>query len=70
MMFSINKTYGGLGKVYYVKIWDKYQIHRDLVPAWKDGEFGMYDRAHDVLYKNTGGGTVVLGKISESNYFD
>ena len=70
MMFSINKTYGGLGKVYYVKIWDKYQIYRDLVPAWKDGEFGMYDRAHDVLYKDTGGGTVVLGKISESHYFD
>ena len=70
MMFSINKTYGGLGKVYYVKIWDKYQTYRDLVPAWKDGEFGMYDRAHDVLYKNTGGGTAVLGKISESHYFD
>lgn len=63
-VFSIDGTYGGLGKVYYVKIYDTTQVYRDLIPAWKDGSLGFYDKQNDVFYTNTKqSGTFVAGKI-------
>ena len=67
-MLSIAGNYGGLGKVYYLKLYDTTQTYRDLVPAWKDGSLGMYDKQNDVLYTISGSGTVVLGKIVESEW--
>ena len=68
-MLSINGSYCGLGKIYYVQLYDTTQVYRDLVPAWKDGQFGMYDKENDVLYQNNKtAGTIVSGKIVESKY--
>lgn len=69
-MLSIDGSFGGLGKVYYVQLYDTTQVYRDLVPAWKDGSFGMYDKENSVLYTNTkSAGTIVSGKIIESKWF-
>lgn len=64
-MLSIAGNYGGLGKVYPLKIYDTTQVYRDLIPAWKDGSYGMYDKEHDVLYTNIKGGTIAIGKIKD-----
>ena len=67
-MLSINGTYGGMGKVYYLKLYDTTQIYRDLIPAYKDGIIGMYDRQNGVFYSNSKTGTVVSGKIIEPKF--
>ena len=67
-MLSINGTYGGMGKVYYLKLYDTTQVYRDLIPAWKDGVVGMYDKQNDTHYSNTKTGTVICGKIVEPEY--
>lgn len=70
-MLSINGIYGGLGKIYYLKLYDTTQVYRDLIPAWKDGQFGMYDKENNVLYQNIKtDGTIVSGKIIESEYLE
>ena len=68
-MLSINGTYGGMGKVYYLKLYEGTQIYRDLVPVWKDGAACMYDKQNDTYYSNTKTGTVICGKIIESEWF-
>ena len=68
-MLSINGTYGGMGKVYYLKLYDTTQVYRDLIPVWKDGVACMYDKQNNVYYSNTKTGTVVCGKIIESKWF-
>lgn len=67
-MLSINGTYGGMGKVYYLKLYDATQVYRDLVPVWKDGVACMYDKQNNVYYSNTKTGTVTAGKIIESEW--
>ena len=67
-MLSIDGTYGGMGKVYPLKIYDTEQVYRDLVPAFKDGSIGMYDKEHGVFYTNTKEGTIIGGKIVEPEY--
>ena len=71
-MLSINGSYGGLGKVYYLKIYDETQVYRDLVPVWNNGVAGMYDKEHNVFYANiktSTTGTVIAGGIIESRWF-
>jgi len=67
-MLSINGTYGGMGKVYYLKIYDTTQVYRDLIPVWKDGVACMYDKQNNVYYSKTYTGTVICGKIVEPEY--
>lgn len=67
-MLSIDGTYGGLGKVYYLKLYDTSHVYRDLVPAWKDGSVGMYDKENNTFYTNYKTGTIVSGKIKESEW--
>ena len=68
-MLSINGTYGGMGKVYYLKLYDATQVYRDLVPAYKDGNVGMYDKQNGNHYTNNKTGSVTMGKIIESRWF-
>ncbi|MBO7732892.1 MAG: hypothetical protein J6S67_10075 [Methanobrevibacter sp.] len=67
-MLSIDGTYGGMGKVYYLKLYEGTQIYRDLIPVWKDGVACMYDKQNNVYYSNTKTGTVICGKIVEPEY--
>ena len=67
-MLSINGTYGGMGKVYYLKLYDETQVYRDLIPVWKDGVACVYDKQNNVYYSNTKTGTVTCGKIVEPEY--
>lgn len=67
-MLSINGTYGGMGKVYYLKLYDTTQVYRDLIPVWKDGVACMYDKQNNVYYSNFKTGTVTAGKIIESEW--
>lgn len=67
-MLSINGTYGGMGKVYYLKLYDTTQVYRDLIPVWKDGVACMYDKQNNVYYSKTYTGTVICGKIIEPEY--
>ena len=67
-MLSINGTYGGMGKVYYLKLYDETQVYRDLIPVWKDGVACVYDKQNNVYYSNTKTGTVICGKIVEPEY--
>lgn len=67
-MLSIDGTYGGMGRVYYVKLYDETQVYRDLIPVWKDNVACMYDKQNNVYYSNTKTGTVTCGKIIESRW--
>ena len=68
-MLSIDGTYGGMGKVYYLKIYDTTQVYRDLVPVWNNGVAGMWDKQNSVFYSNYKTGTVKCGKVVESKWF-
>lgn len=71
MMFSIAGTYAGDGKVYYLKITDGTTPVFDLMPAYKDGDAGFYNKVTGVFFKNasTNASTyLVAGKIVEPEY--
>ena len=51
------------------KIYDNNILKRDLVPSFKDGSSGMYDKENGVMYTNAGSGTFGVGKIKESRWF-
>lgn len=51
------------GKIYYVKIWDKGELVRDMIPCYKKetNEIGMYDLIEGLFYKNGGTGEFLKG---------
>ena len=55
-------------KVFYFKIYDNGTLVRDLVPTFKDGQAGMWDKANNVFYSNAGSGTFSVGKVVESRW--
>lgn len=70
-MFSIAGTYAGDGKVYYLKITDGTTPVFDLMPAYKDGDAGFYNKVTGVFFKNASTNTstyLVAGKIVEPEY--
>jgi len=49
-------------RVYSFRIYDGDALVRDLVPAeMADGTIGMYDKANNVFYPNSGSGTFIAG---------
>jgi len=70
-MFSITSTYAGDGKVYYLKITDGTTPLFDLIPAYKDGEAGFYNKVNGTFYKNASTDSTAKltgGKIIEPEY--
>ena len=70
-MFSIAGSYAGDGKVHYLKIKDGTTPLFDLMPAYKDGDAGFYNKVTGVFFKNasTNDSTyLVAGKIVEPEY--
>lgn len=53
---------------YYFKIYDNGTLVRDLVPAFKDGSAGMWDKANNVFYSNAGTGSFVAGSVIEPKF--
>ena len=60
-------VYGSL-KMSYCQILDNGTMIRDYIPAFYNGEAGMWDKANNVFYPNSGTGTFTTGKIVESLY--
>jgi len=70
-MFSIISTYSGDGKVYYLKITDGTTPLFDLIPAYKDGEAGFYNKVNGTFYKNASTDStakLTAGKIIEPEF--
>lgn len=73
-LFALNNTgtspngYFGYGKIWGYKHTRNSSILLDLIPAYKDGQAGMLDKANNVFYQNAGTGTFTAGKIVESEY--
>lgn len=55
-------------KVYALKMWQGSNLVRDFIPCYKDGSLGMWDKANEVFYQNSGTGTFTTGKIVEPEY--
>ena len=55
-------------KIYKTEIYDGTILVRDFIPAFKDGETGMYDQVNDVFYTNAGSGDFVCGPVKEDEY--
>lgn len=51
-------------KIYYVKLWKNGTLGREMYPCYRlsDSVAGMYDKANDVFYTNSGSGTFVVGE--------
>ena len=61
-----NSSKKGIGKIEYVKMWDKGVLVRDLVPCINPyGEVGLYDVVNNKFYGNSGSGTFKAGASSE-----
>ena len=68
-LFALNGSTGSqqylVGKIYYVKIWDKgtNTLIRDFIPVKRksDGEICMYDKVTEEFYTNAGTGTFIGG---------
>lgn len=56
------------GKIYGVEITNGQNVVADFIPAFKDGQIGMYDKVGGVLKTNTGTGSFSKGKIVEPEY--
>lgn len=55
-------------QINYYKIWDGGVLIRDFIPCYKDGALGMWDKANNVFYSNSGTGTFTTSKIVEPEY--
>lgn len=53
---NIFKGYSGIGKLYYMKIWDNSQLVRDFVPCYlpSENKIGLYDLVERKFYENIG----------------
>lgn len=70
-MFSIVENYAGNGKIYYLQIDDGTTPVMDLVPAYKDGAAGFYNKITGTFYGNASTNTnaaFTAGKIVEHEY--
>lgn len=54
-------------KMYYLKAWDNGVLVRDMIPALKDGAYGMWDKKNEVFYPNAGTGTFSAGSFVFKN---
>lgn len=60
-----DSSYGFIGRIYSVKIWDNGALVRDFIPAMNaSGEAGLYDLKNDVWYGFTANVTKITNKIS------
>ena len=70
-MFSIAENYAGNGKVYYLQINDGSTPLFDLIPAYKDGIVGFYNKVDGTFYSNASSNVSAIltaGKIVEPIY--
>lgn len=56
------------GNVYGVEITNGQNVVADFIPAFKDGQIGMYDKVSGVLKTSIGTGSFTKGKIIEPEY--
>jgi len=52
----------------YANFWLDGVLVRELIPCFKDGSAGMYDKVNNVFYGNAGSGSFGVGKIVESEW--
>ena len=52
------------GKIYGCKIWRNGDLIRNLIPAFKDGEYGLYDNCFGQFYKNQNNGYRFSGSLN------
>lgn len=56
------------GKIYGAEITNGQNVVADFIPAFKDGQIGMYDKVSGVLKTNIGTGSFVAGAVKEPEY--
>ena len=56
------------GNVYGVEITNSQNVVANFIPAFKDGQVGMYDKVSGVLKTNIGTGSFSVGRILEPEY--